>query len=62
MDERRVVFFLKKPNVQWTFVEVNRLRMGKMTEVWLRKRGYIPFLEHYLKAKYGNSSKPKSSK
>ena len=62
MDERRVVFFLKKPNVQWTFVEVNRLRMGKVTEVQLPKRGYIPFLEYYLKTKYGDSVKPKFSK
>ena len=62
MDERRVVFFLKKPNVHWKFVEVNRLRMGKMTEVRLRKLGPIPFLECHLKAKYGNSVNPKSSK
>lgn len=33
-----------------------------VTEARLRRKGYIPFLEYYLKAKYGNSSKPKYSK
>jgi len=30
-----------------------------VTEERLRKRGYIPFLEYYLRVKYGDTSKPK---
>ena len=33
-----------------------------VTEARLRRKGYIPFLEYYLKAKHGNSPKPKYSK
>ena len=30
-----------------------------VTEARLRRKGYVPFLEYYLKAKYGDSPKPK---
>jgi hypothetical protein len=33
-----------------------------VTEDRLRQRGYIPFLEYFLKAKYGDKSKPNSKK
>ena len=33
-----------------------------VTEARLRRKGYVPFLEYYLKAKYGDSPKPKFSK
>ena len=33
-----------------------------VTEERLRKRGYIPFLEYYLKVKYGDASKTKSKR
>ncbi len=32
-----------------------------VTEERLRQRGYIPFLEYFLKTKYGDKSKPKVS-
>ena len=32
-----------------------------VTETVLRQRGYIPFLEYYLRAKYGKSSKPSAT-
>ncbi len=34
----------------------------RVTEERLRQRGYIPFLEHYLKVKYGRKPQLKTRK